>query len=128
MICKNCQKEINNESPFCSNCGTEVKKEIEQKTEHTPISWRHWLYFLLGTSISIFSNGEGLHLFNIEWWSRSFFGMLPLFLISAVVALIISKSQKKNGVDFSIFSKTLLIASIIFAFGLFYNSQYVLTK
>ena len=128
MFCKKCKKEMRNESPFCPNCGTEVKKEVNQKIEHTPTNWVHWIYFLLGVIIIIFSNGEGFHFLNIEWWIRSLAGILPLLLISAVIALIICKFQKKIGIDFSILSKTLLIASLIYVLGLFYSSQHLLIK
>jgi hypothetical protein len=121
MFCKNCKKEIANGTLFCSNCGTKTKEEIENKTENTPITWKHWTYLFLGVSIRIFTNGEGFHLLNIEWWGRSFFAILLLFIISGIVAGIIGKSQKKKSIDFTIFSKTLLIISIIFAFGLFYD-------
>lgn len=118
MICKNCQKEVNDQASFCSNCGTSVSRNIE----HAPMTWKHRVYIILGIIITIFSSGEGFHLSKIEWWIRSFFAILPLLLISATVALMISKSQKKIGIDLSVFSKTLLIVAMLFAFGLFYSN------
>ncbi len=59
MFCKNCGKEISDQSTFCENCGTPVNIVNDIVDNSSPKNW------LLALLLSIFFGSLGIHRFYV---------------------------------------------------------------
>lgn len=103
MICKNCQKEIDNDSKFCEFCGIKIKS-VQQisKPKASDVLFNkrafHFWIFLISTLLLIIAvlSGSETKGSVLSGDNKDFYTFLRLFIFCVSLYLFLQKRNEKN--------------------------------